>query len=96
MAGARHISHMWVVFLLSIGFFAGIGWDYRSEFRSVCFVLFFSVWLLLNFAMFYLTLLGHLGWLYYSMALFVEMFLFHLTAYLLFDLQPPVRRQRTR
>ncbi len=91
---ARHISPMWGFFgLLSIGFFAGVGWDYRSEFRSFRFVLFFSTWLLLNFVIFCATRV--LGWLY-LVAVFIELVLFYASAYWLFGLQPPVPRQRTR
>jgi hypothetical protein len=92
----RHISPMWVFLsLISIGFFAAVGWDYRKEFRSVRFVLFFCGWLVVNIAVF-VEVVASFGWLYWIPALFLELFFFYATADWLFGLKPPLRRGRGR
>jgi hypothetical protein len=91
-ADKYHVDATWVfVILLSIGFFAGVGWDYRREFRSPTLVLFFVAWLLLHSLIFVLVV-GLLSWLYYVGAVFLELFAFYASAFWLFGLNPPKRR----
>ncbi|HXJ87642.1 MAG TPA: hypothetical protein VMS18_12545 [Candidatus Binatia bacterium] len=85
------MNPMWVFLpLLSLGFFAQVGWDYRYEFRSLRFSMFFFGWLLIN-AFVFLFVVANFGWLYWVAALIVEVFVFYLTAYWLFGLTPPLR-----
>jgi hypothetical protein len=92
LADAYHISPAWVfVVWLSVGFFAAVGWDYRKEFKSGSFVLFFAAWLLLHSVIFALVA-TYWGWLCYLGAAFVELFFFYATAFWLFGLRPPPRR----
>jgi hypothetical protein len=89
----RHVNPMWVLLsLISVGFFAGVREEYRKEFRSVRFIFFVCGWLVINLAVF-VVVLGSLGWLYLIPALFLEQILFYMTAYWLFELQPPLGRR---
>jgi hypothetical protein len=91
VAEIRHVNLLWIFFaLLSFGFFAMARQEYRKEFRSVRFVLFVCVWLVINLGV-AVVVLGSFGWLYWIPALLLEQFLFYMTAYWLFDLQPPSR-----
>jgi hypothetical protein len=93
IAEIRHINPMWVFLsLLSVGFFAGAREDYRKEFRSVRFIVFVCGWLVINMAVF-LVVLAYFGWLYLFLALFLEQFLFYMTAFWLFGLRPGLRRR---
>ena len=92
VADLRHINPFWIFLaLLSVVFFAGAWEEYRKAFRSIRFVLFVFVWILINVAVVVL-LLGSFGWLYLIPALLFEQFLFYMTAYWLFDLQPSKAR----
>jgi hypothetical protein len=93
IAEIRHINPMWVFLsLLSVGFLAGAREDYRKEFRSVRFIVFVCGWLVINMAVF-LVVLAYFGWLYLFLALFLEQFLFYMTAFWLFGLRPGLRRR---
>jgi hypothetical protein len=96
LAEVRHIQPLWVfVSLISICFFAGVREEYRKEFHSVRFVFFVCVWLVVNASVF-VAVLGYLGWLYLIPALLAEQFLFYMTGYWLFGLEPPLRRRKVR
>lgn len=91
---SHHMNPMWVFLpLISFGFFAQVGWDYRREFRSVSFCLFFSSWLLIHMLSF-LFVVGTVGWLFLIPTVLIEIFLFCLTAYWLFGLSPPLRLRK--
>jgi hypothetical protein len=96
LADKYHIDSVWVLLAwVSVGFFAGVGWDYRAQFRSMPFSSFFVAWLLLHLVIFVLVV-SRFGWLYWLAALFLELFFFYATAELLFGLKPPLRRRRGR
>jgi len=93
LADKFHIDSAWVLLAaVSVGFFAAVGWDFRAEFRSVRFILFFVGWLLVHLLIFVLVV-GRFGWLYWLLALFLELFFFYATAELLLGLKPPLRRR---
>lgn len=93
LADAYNISPAWVLVVwLSVGFFAAVGWDYRKEFKSGSFVLFFAAWLLLH-SLIFAVVTTYWGWLFYLGAAFVELFSFYATAFWLFGLRPPPRRK---
>ena len=88
-ADAYHISSQWVLLgWASAGFFAAVGWDYRSRFKSWPFAAFFAGWLILHIFVF-VTVLTYFGWLYWVAALFLELFLLYAPAQLFFGLHPP-------
>jgi hypothetical protein len=94
LADKYHINSVWVLLAwVSVGFFAGVGWDFRAEFRSMRFVLFFVAWVLVHLLIFVLVV-GRFGWLYWLVTLFLELFCFYATAELLLGLEPPFRRRR--
>ena len=94
LADKYHIDSVWVLLAwVSIGFFAGVGWDFRAQFRSMRFISFFVAWLLLHLLIFVLVV-SRFGWLYWLAALFLELFFFYATAELLLGLKPPLRRRR--
>jgi hypothetical protein len=94
LADRYHVAPVWVLLgWLSVGFFAGVGWDYRAEFRSMPFISFFFAWLVLHLLIFVLVV-SRFGWFYWLGALFLELFFFYATAQLLFGLKPPSRRRR--
>jgi len=94
LADKYHIDSVWVLLAwVSAGFLAGVGWDYRAQFRSIPFISFFVAWLLLHLVIFVLVV-SRFGWLYWLVALFLELFFFYATAELLFGLKPPLRRRR--
>ncbi len=96
LADRYHIDSVWVLLAwVSVGFFAGVGWDYRAQFRSISFISFFVAWLLLHLLIFILVV-SRLGWLYWLVALFLELFFFYATAELLLGLKPPLRRRQGR
>ena len=87
-----HLHLIWPILAwISLVFFAGIGWDFRREFRSPAFVSFFVAWLLIHSIIFVLVV-GYLSWLYYVLAVPLELFTFYVSASLLFGLKPPGRR----
>ena len=87
----HHFSPVWVFLsLISIGFFAFAFEEYRKEFRSPRFVAFVCGWLFVNCVV-VVTILGSFGWLYLILALLLEQFLFYMTAYWIFGLEPPSR-----
>jgi hypothetical protein len=89
----HHINPAWAYLsFMSIGFLVFAIEEYRKEFRSIRFVLFVCVWLVINLAV-VLVVLGSFGWLYLILALVLEQVLFYMTAYWLFGLQPPMRRR---
>ena len=90
----HHLNPAWV-FLggMSILFLALAVEEYRKEFRSIRFVLFVCVWLLINLVV-VVVVLGSFGRLYLLVALLLEQFLFYMTAYWFFGLQPPLRGRR--
>jgi hypothetical protein len=91
LADHYHIEPVWVLLLwVSVGFFAAVGWDYRSKFRSVPFLLFLVAWLLLHLLIF-MVVMSNFGWLEWISALLVELFFFYATAHWLFGLHPPGR-----
>jgi hypothetical protein len=93
LAGRYHVNSSWVYLgEISLGFFVTVGWDYRKEFRSVRFVIFFGGWLFAHLTIF-VFVVAYLGWLYWLLALSVELFLFYGTAFWLFGLRPPPRRR---
>ena len=86
---SQHVNPAWIMCTwLSVGFFAAIGWHYRRAFRSISFILFFSVWLVAHCLVF-IFVFTYLGWLYYLPTAVVELFLFYMSANLLFGLRPP-------
>ena len=88
------ISSVWVYLAgVSIAFYATLGWDYRREFRSVRFVAFFCSWLAIHLTVF-IFVVNRLGWLYWVVALFFEIFFFYATAGWFFGLKPPLRSRR--
>lgn len=92
IAEVRHINPLWVILsLASLGFVVGAREDYRKEFRSVRFVLFVCGWVVINVVV-VVIVLGSLRWLYLIPVLLLEQFLFYMTAYWLFGVQPPDRR----
>jgi hypothetical protein len=94
LADKYRIDSVWVLLAwVSIGFFAGVGWDYRTQFRSLPFISFFIAWALLHLLIFVLVV-SRFGWLYWFAALLLELFFFYATAQLLFGLKPPLRRRR--
>jgi hypothetical protein len=96
LADKYHIDPAWMLLAwVSVGFFAAVGWDYRVQFRTPSFIFFFAAWLLLHLLIFAFVI-SRFGWLYWLVALFVELFFFYATAYWLFGLQPPVRRRSGR
>jgi len=93
IAEIRHINPIWVFLsLISIGFFAFAKEEYRREFRSVRFILFVCVWIVVNMAV-VVSILASFGWLWLIPALLLEQFLFYMSAFWLFGLQPPSHRR---
>ena len=91
-ADAHHISSIWILLVwLSVGFFVTVGWDYRHEFKSLPFIFFFLAWVVVH-SLIAVLVLGYLSWLYYVLALFLELFGFYASASVLFGLRPPGRR----
>jgi phosphotransferase system glucose/maltose/N-acetylglucosamine-specific IIC component len=87
-----HVDLIWPILTwMSLVFFAGIGWDLRREFGSPAFVSFFVAWLLIHSLIFVLVV-GYLSWLCYALAVPVELFIFYVSAALLFGVKPPGRR----
>ena len=92
-AELHHLNPIWVFLsLISIGFFAFAWEEYRREFRSLRFVLFVCGWIVINITV-VVTILTSFGWLYLVPALLLEQFLFYMSAYWLFGLEPPLRRR---
>jgi hypothetical protein len=92
LADKHHIDLIWPILgWISLAFFAGIGWDYRREFRSGAFTSFFLAWIVIHSLIFVLVL-GYLSWFYYVLAVPLELFVFYTSASLLFGLKPPARR----
>jgi hypothetical protein len=88
-ADLLHLNPKWISMLATtVAFFAAIGWDYRKQFRSPSFVLFFVAWVSIHLVIF-VTVLGSMGWVYWFAALFVELFLFYATLHWCFKLEPP-------
>lgn len=88
----HHISPAWVFLsFVSLGFLAGAREDYRKQFWSVRFILFVCGWLVVNVVVI-VVVLASFGWLYLFLALLLEQFLFYMTAYWLFGLEPPSRK----
>jgi hypothetical protein len=91
IAEVRHTNPIWVLLsLISIGFFAFAKEEYRSEFRSVRFILFVCGWIVINIAL-VVSVLASFGWLWLFPVLFFEQVLFYMSAYWIFGLQPPGR-----
>ncbi len=87
-----HVDLIWPILAwISLAFFAGIGWDYRREFRSAAFTSFFAAWLAMH-SMIFVLVLGYLSWVYYVLTVPLELFAFYVSASLLFGLKPPNRR----
>ncbi len=96
IAEIRHINPLWVFLsLISIGFFAGVSEEYRKELRSVRFILFVFGWVVVNMAV-VVMVLASFGWLWLIPALLLEQFLFYMSAFWLFGLQPRSRRRERR
>jgi hypothetical protein len=92
LADRYHVDLIWPILgWISLGFFAALGWDYRREFRTAAFTSFFLSWVLLHSLVFVLVL-GYLSWIYYIVAVPLELFAFYASASLLFGLKPPGRR----
>lgn len=92
IAQIYHINPLWLFFsLISVGFVAGVREEYRKEFRSVRFVLFVCGWIVINMAV-VVTVVASFGWLWLIPALLLEQFLFYMSAFWLFGLQPPGTR----
>jgi hypothetical protein len=93
IAEIRHINPLWIFLsLISIGFFAGAFEEYRSEFRSARFVFFVCGWILINITV--VVMVGSYGLLSLIPALLLEQFLFYMTAYWLFGVQPSLGRRK--
>ena len=93
LADKHHIDLIWPILAwISLAFFAGIGWDYRREFKSGAFASFFLAWTVIHSLIFVLVL-GHLSWPYYVLTVPVELFVFYASASSLFGLKPPTRRR---
>ncbi len=93
-AEVHHLNPMWVFLpLMAAAFLAGVGWDYRKEFKSVAFLTFFCGWAVLHVVVF-VAVVGSYGWLYWIPTVVVEQAFFYMSAYWLFGLQPPPRRWR--
>jgi hypothetical protein len=91
IAEIRHINPLWVFLsLISLGFVVGAREDYRKEFRSVRFVLFVCGWVVANIVV-VVIVMGLFGWLCLIPALLLEQFLFYMTAYWFFGVEPPRR-----
>jgi hypothetical protein len=96
LADRYHINFVWIFFVcLCLGFFAQVGWNYRREFRSIRFVLFFCCWLLIHLLVFVFCV-AFLGWVYWVLAVSVEIFFFYATAYWIFGLKPPTAELKRR
>jgi hypothetical protein len=92
LADKHHIDLIWPILgWVSLAFLAGVGWDYRREFKSGAFTSFFLAWIVIHSLIFVLVL-GYLSWLYYLLAVPLELFVFYASASLLFGLKPPARR----
>jgi hypothetical protein len=88
------INPVWVYLAgVSIAFYTTLGWDYRKEFGSIRFVAFFCSWLAIHLIVF-IFVVNQLGWLYWVVALFLEIFFFYATAGWFFGLKPPLRSRR--
>jgi hypothetical protein len=62
-ADVYHLNTIWIlVAWLSVGFFATVGWDYRREFKSAPFGLFFFVWMVIH-SLIVLIVFMYLSWL---------------------------------
>jgi hypothetical protein len=92
LADIWHANPLWVFFsLASLGILAGAREDYRKQFQSPRFVAFVCGWAVLNVVVF-ISVLGLFGWLWLVPALLLEQFLFYMTAYWFFGVQPPAKR----
>jgi hypothetical protein len=92
IAEIRHFNPIWVFLsLMSIVFIAFAKAEYRKEFRSVRFILFVCVWVVVNMAVF-LSVLASFGWLWLIPALLLEQILFYMTAYWCFGVLPPSKQ----
>jgi hypothetical protein len=93
IAITRHVNPVWIFFgLASAGFFAGVREEYRREFRSVRFVLFVLVWLVINVAV-VVVVVTSFGWVWLFPVLFLEQVLFYMSAFWIFGLEPPFSRR---
>ena len=91
-----HLNPLWVFLaIISIGFFAFVREEYRRELRNARFVAFVCGWLLVN-CIVVVSVLASFGWLYLIPALLLEQFLFYMTAYWIFGLEPPSRNRGSR
>lgn len=89
LSDKNHVSSKWM-FLgwSSVAFLAIIGPDFRAKFKSVTFVFYFGLWMILHGVIFvyFLASFGLFRWL---AALPVEFFIFYVVTYLLFRVAPP-------
>ncbi len=93
LADIYHVSPLWVFFgLMSVGLVAGAREDYRKEFRSPRFVAFVMGWLVVN-VLVVIFVLANFGWLWLIPSLLLEQFLFYMSAYWLFGVEPPSRKR---
>jgi hypothetical protein len=76
---------------ISLSFFPLIGWDYRKQFKSVAFGLFFVVWMVIHGAVFVVAMKTY-GWSGYFVAMPVELFIFYLSTKLIFGFEPPTKK----
>lgn len=79
--------------LMSVGLVAGAREEYRKEFRSPRFVAFVVGWLVVN-VLAVIFVLANFGWLWLIPSLLLEQFLFYMSAYWLFGVEPPSRKRR--
>jgi len=74
--------------IISLSFFPVVGWDYRKQFKSVSFALFFAIWSLIHGALFIVVMKSY-GWSGELAAIPVELFVFYLGVTLIFRLPLP-------
>ncbi len=88
-----HINSKWVFFILiSLSFFPTAGWRYRAHFRSLQFAAFLLLWMLLH-GLIFVAVMNYFGWGVWVFAVIIELFLFPITASLIFKIDIPTKEQ---
>jgi cation transport ATPase len=86
---AYHVSSNWILSVwLTLFFWIMIGWNYRGEFKSVYFLVFFFAWSVVHSLIVLAFFTWHVSWLYYVPAVALELSTIYVSAYLLLGLQP--------
>jgi len=93
LADIYHVNPFWVLFgLASVGLLVGAREDYREQFRSPRFVAFVCAWAVINIGVIILCV-SLFGWLWLIPALLLEQFLFYMSVYWFFGVNPPSTRR---